>query len=87
MQLLARLLRSADGLATSPLFRPLAPGDVAYWGRSQGGILGGSATAISTEWTRAVLGQAGINYSTMLDRSVDFDAFEAAWTAFENART
>ncbi len=77
---LARLLRSPEGLATDPAFaidgQPIfATGNVTYWGRSQGGIFGGGATAVSTEWTRAVLGQPGINYSTLLSRSVDFDDF------------
>jgi hypothetical protein len=52
-----------------------ATGEVFYNGNSQGGILGGAATAISKEWTRAVLGVPGMNYSTLLDRSVDFDPF------------
>jgi len=80
-QYLARLLKSPDGFASDPAFqtadgRPVfATGDVAYWGRSQGGIFGGGATAMSTEWTRAVLGEAAANYSTLLTRSVDFDDY------------
>ena len=80
-QYLARLLRSPGGFATAPAFQGadgrsvFATGDVAYWGRSQGGIFGGGATAISVEWTRAVLGEAATNYSTLLSRSVDFDDF------------
>jgi len=80
IQYLARLMKSSKGFVTNPAFQvagePLiATGDVAYWGRSQGGIYGGAATAISTEWTRAVLGEPGINYSTLLSRSVDFDDY------------
>jgi hypothetical protein len=48
---------------------------VFFNGNSQGGIFGGAATAISKEWTRAVLGVPAINYSTLLPRSVDFDPF------------
>jgi hypothetical protein len=48
---------------------------VFFNGNSQGGILGGAVTAISKEWTRAVLGVPAINYSVLLPRSVDFDPF------------
>lgn len=48
---------------------------VYYDGNSQGGIIGGAATAISTEWTRAVLGVPGMNYSTLLDRSTDYTQY------------
>ncbi|MGI8757445.1 MAG: hypothetical protein ACR2MB_16630 [Acidimicrobiales bacterium] len=75
-QYLARLMKSPDGLSSNPAFTGMiATGDVAYWGRSQGGIFGGGATAVSTEWTRAVLGEPGMNYSTLLGRSVDFDDY------------
>ena len=79
-QYLARLMKSPNGFATNPLFRVgggswVGHGYVAYWGRSQGGIWGGGATAVSGEWTRAVLGEPGMNYATLLDRSVDFDEF------------
>ncbi len=33
-------------------------------------------TAVSTEWTRAVLGVPGMNYSTLLQRSSDFATYE-----------
>ena len=48
-QFLARLLKSPNGFASDPAFRAadgrpaFATGDVAYWGRSQGGIFGGGA--------------------------------------------
>ena len=42
---------------------------------SLSGIFGGAATAISKEWTRAVLGVPAMNYSELLPRSVDFDPF------------
>ena len=83
-QFLARLIRDPDGFAADPAFRlgasntpVLRPNEVYYDGNSQGGIIGGAATAVSTEWTRAVLGVPGMNYSTLLHRSVDFDPFQA----------
>ena len=46
-------------------------------GNSQGAIMGGAATAVSNTWSRAVLGVTGMNYSTLLQRSVDFDEYAA----------
>ena len=51
--------------------------EVFFDGNSQGGIMGGAATAVSNDWTRAVLGVTGMNYSTLLQRSVDFDEYAA----------
>lgn len=39
--------------------------------------MGGATTALSNEWSRAALGVPGMNYSTLLTRSVDYDAFGA----------
>jgi len=39
--------------------------------------LGGAVTAVSTEWTRAVLGVPGMDYSTLLQRSSDFPVCES----------
>ena len=44
-----------------------------YDGNSQGGIMGGSLTALAPDFNRAVLGVPGMNYSTLLQRSSDFD--------------
>ncbi|MGH9027616.1 MAG: hypothetical protein ACRDWD_16095 [Acidimicrobiia bacterium] len=79
-QFLARLLKDPDGFASDPAFQvdgePVhTTGEVFFNGNSQGGIIGGAATAVSTEWTRAVLGVPGMNYSTLLSRSIDFDPF------------
>ncbi|MFM8972043.1 MAG: hypothetical protein ACKOOG_05280 [Actinomycetota bacterium] len=78
---LARLVRSPSGFASHPAFRvgadPVLDGTVFYDGNSQGGILGGAVTAVSNEWSRAVLGVPGMNYSTLLQRSVDFDTYSA----------
>ena len=51
--------------------------DLFYDGNSQGGIFGGAATAVATDWTRAVLGVTGMNYSTLLQRSVDWDPYRS----------
>ena len=80
MQWLARLLKDPNGFGSNPAFQvagasAIVPGEVFYNGNSQGGIFGGAATAVSKEWTRAVLGVPGMNYSTLLPRSVDFDPF------------
>ena len=82
MQFLARLLKDPRGFGANPAFQvgtpaasSIVPDEVFYNGNSQGGIFGGGATAISKEWTRAVLGVPGMNYSELLPRSVDFDPF------------
>jgi len=46
-----------------------------YHGISQGGIMGGALTALSPDSDNGVLGVPGINYSTLLSRSVDFDEY------------
>ncbi|HMJ95110.1 MAG TPA: hypothetical protein VK486_04615 [Thermoleophilaceae bacterium] len=46
-----------------------------YDGNSQGGIMGGALTALAPDFDRAVLGVPGMNYSTLLRRSVDFDLY------------
>ena len=35
--------------------------------------MGGALTAVAPDFDRAVLGVPGMNYSTLLQRSVDFD--------------
>src|SRR5262249_28478297 len=81
-QFLARLLKDPRGFASDTAFQvgtpaasAIVPDEVFFNGNSQGGILGGAVTAISKEWTRAVLGVPAINYSELLPRSVDFDRF------------
>ena len=81
---LAKLMRSANGFVSNPAFQAGAAhtpvidtSDVFYDGNSQGGILGGAVTAVSNQWTRAVLGVPGMNYSTLLQRSVDFNTYKA----------
>lgn len=79
-QFLARLLRHPEGLSSHEAFqvdgRSLLDQEAVFFdGNSQGGILGGAATAVSTEWTRAVLGVPGMNFATLLDRSRSFDQY------------
>ena len=49
-----------------------------YDGNSQGGIMGGALTAVAPDFNRAVLGVPGMNYSTLLQRSVDFEPYARA---------
>jgi hypothetical protein len=75
---LARLLRHPQGFAANEAFQAggasvLAPTDEVYYdGNSQGGILGGVVVAASKDIRRGSLGVVGMNYSTLLGRSVDF---------------
>ncbi|HTU15898.1 MAG TPA: hypothetical protein VMF31_11950 [Solirubrobacterales bacterium] len=46
-----------------------------YMGISQGGIMGGALTALLPDSDVGVLGVPAINYSTLLQRSVDFDEY------------
>jgi hypothetical protein len=79
--MLGRLMISPDGLASNPAFRGPSGASVIdrrelfYDGNSLGGILGGAATAVAQDWTRAVLGVPGMNFSTLLQRSVDYDPY------------
>jgi hypothetical protein len=46
-----------------------------YDGNSQGGIIGGALAAVEPDLDRASIGVPGMNYSTLLTRSVDFDSY------------
>jgi hypothetical protein len=82
---LARLMKL--GFAGDPAFA--GPGgrsvldttDVYYDGNSQGGIMGGALMAVAQDITRGVLGVPAMNYSTLLDRSVDFSTYESVFNA------
>ncbi len=80
---LGRLMIAPGGLVTNPAFQGargvavLDRRELFYDGNSLGGILGGAATALAQDWTRAVLGVPGMNFSTLLQRSVDFDPYRA----------
>ena len=78
---LGRAMIHADGLIDDPAFQSsdgdplLDTGELFYDGNSQGGILGGSLTALAPDFRQAVLGVPGMNYSTLLRRSVDFEPY------------
>ena len=80
---LGRLMIHEDGLVSDPMFQTpqgeprLDTSSLAFDANSQGGIMGGAATAVAQDWTRAVLGVPGMNYSLLLRRSVDFDTYAA----------
>jgi hypothetical protein len=78
---LGRLMRHPDGFTTDPAFQvdgePLLDTDELYFdGNSQGAIVGGALCAVARDFRRCVLGEAGMNYSTLLQRSVDFDLYK-----------
>jgi hypothetical protein len=77
---LGRAMIHPLGFSTDPAFQwngtPLIDTSRLYYdGGSQGGIMGGSLTAVAPDFTHAALGVPGMNYSTLLQRSVDFDEF------------
>ncbi len=80
---LGRLMTSRAGFGSSPAFEAGAnhpvidPSNLYYYGNSQGGIQGGALTAVSQEFTRAVLGVPAMDYSLLLNRSVDYSPFLA----------
>lgn len=85
----ARAMVHPQGFASHPAFRRTAPpgadkplirtakaggfSPLGYDGNSQGAIMGGAYMAMSPDARRGVLGVAGMNYSTLLNRSVDFE--------------
>jgi hypothetical protein len=76
---LGRALIHPDGLSNDPAFqmggKPVYKRELYYDGGSQGGIMGGSLTAVAPDFTRAALGVPGMNYSILLQRSIDFDTY------------
>ena len=86
-QLLGRLVNSPAGFVTDPAFQaddgsPLLKADsAAFLGNSQGGILGGAASAVSTEWSDVMLGVPAMNYNVLLDRSSDWPPLQAVFDA------
>ncbi|WP_328373561.1 hypothetical protein [Micromonospora zamorensis] len=86
---LGRAMIHPGGFAAHPAFRdatarPLInlAGGLHYDGNSQGGINGGALTAIAQDWTRSVLGVPAMNYSTLLQRSVDFAPFQSVMDGY-----
>lgn len=85
--LLGRALLHPDGMVRDPAFRTVVDGRsvplidtsrLVYDGGSQGGIMGGSLTAVAPDFEQAALGVPGMNYSTLLRRSVDFNQYAVA---------
>jgi hypothetical protein len=77
---LGRALIHPNGFCSDPAFRfnghcAIDTSHLYYDGGSQGGIAGGALTAIAPDFTRAHLGVPGMNYSTLLRRSSDFDTY------------
>ena len=83
---LQRALIHEDGFASDPAFQDGAGNSLIdlsegaatrgqYMGISQGGIMGGALTALSPDADYGVLGVPGMNYSTLLRRSVDSDDY------------
>jgi hypothetical protein len=81
---IGRAMIHPQGFITDPAFQlngqPLIDTNRLYYvGGSQGGIMGGSLTAVAPDFTHAALGVPGMNYSTLLERSVDFDTYRAVF--------
>jgi hypothetical protein len=79
---LGRLMTAAGGFVSNPAFQGqgtpvIDTRELFFDGNSQGGIMGGAATAVSKDWTRAVIGVPAMNYSTLLQRSTDWDTYKA----------
>jgi hypothetical protein len=78
---LGRAMKHPQGFSSDPAFQDaegqplLDTSELFYDGNSQGAIAGGGLAAYAQDYTRAVLGVPGMNYSTLLLRSVDFDQF------------
>jgi hypothetical protein len=77
---LGRAMIHPQGLSSNAAFQKAGQGVIDtrrlfFDGNSQGGIMGGALTALAPDFERAVLGVPGMNYSTLLQRSVDFDEF------------
>jgi hypothetical protein len=82
---LGRLMANPDGFLSDPAFHAdgstlgsppvIDDSELYYEGSSQGGIMGGALTAVDPDFTRAVLNVPAMNYSVLLPRSVDYDAF------------
>ena len=82
MLFLGRAMIHPQGLSSNAAFQKggqsvLDTTRLFFDGNSQGGIMGGGLTAVAPDFDRAVLGVPGMNYSTLLQRSVDFDTYAA----------
>jgi hypothetical protein len=82
MLFLGRAMIHPDGFSAHAAFQKngqsvLDTTRLFFDGNSQGGIMGGGLTAVAPDFERAALGVPGMNYSTLLQRSVDFDVYAA----------
>jgi hypothetical protein len=80
-QLLAMRMMKGD-FAKDPMVQfngksAIDPTHCYYRGDSQGGIMGATYMAISTDVTRGMLGEPGMPYSLLLNRSEDFNPYSA----------
>ncbi|MDQ5835157.1 MAG: hypothetical protein M3550_19240 [Actinomycetota bacterium] len=80
--LLGRALIHPQGFSSHPAFQKAGQSVIDttrlfFDANSQGGIMGGSLTALAPDYDHAVLGVPGMNYSTLLQRSVDYDTYGA----------
>jgi hypothetical protein len=84
---LGRLLASKEGFATNTAFQDgrgasiIDARKLSLLGASQGGILDGAPSSITTDWNRVILAVGGMGYNLLLRRSVDFDQFEPPFEA------
>jgi len=85
-QFLGRLINSPAGFASNPAFQNgsgkalFQVGKCTFMGYSQGGIMGGAVSAVSTEWARVILGVPGMDYGgLLLNRSVDWNEFSSIY--------
>ena len=77
---LAQAITHPDGFGADAAFQAadgtrLLGDRLAFAGNSQGGILGGALSALTDQWSQVFLGVPGMNYATLLQRSVDFEPF------------
>jgi hypothetical protein len=75
-----RAMIHPQGLSTDPAFKVdgksvIDTSHLYYDGNSQGGIIGGALISVAPDLDRGVVGVVGMNYSTLLRRSVDFDTY------------
>ena len=87
---LGRAMIHPSGFASNPAFQvgggsAINNSRLYYVGGSQGGIFGGTLTAVAPDFDRAVLAVPGMDYSVLLPRSVDFDAYsQVLYPAYTN---
>jgi len=87
---LGRTMIHPEGFSSHPAFtvdgKPaIDTSRLYYTGGSQGGIMGGALTAVAPDFTRAALGVPAMNYSILLQRSIDFDTYaQIMYRAYPN---